>query len=167
MTSFRNLIAVLFLLLACCACQGRKEPIARLQEQLGRDSVALCEIQRKYPDNIRSNFRWCDSMLQYLPESRIGECFDVLNLAQAYLAQYDEMLPVMRHDLSYTRQQLVCLQNDIDTQYLNDSLAAAYLADEAAVADTLHYRILYFQDRLSQQDKALRSLRKSISKAVR
>ena len=166
MTSFRNTIAVLFLLLACCSCQGRKEPFARLQEQLRRDSVTLSEIQRNYPESIRSNFRWCDSMLQYLPQEKINECFDVLNLAQAYLSQYEEMLPVMQRDLRYTRQQLTNLKNDLDSQYLSDSLAAVYLADETAVADTLHYRILYFQDRLSHQEKALKKLRKTISKAA-
>lgn len=166
MTSFRNIIAVTFLLLACLSCQSRKEPIARLQEQLSRDSVTLCEIQQKYPDNIRSNFRWCDSMLQYLPQEEIDECFETLNLAQAYLSQFDEMLPVMQHDLSYTRQQLVNLKKDIDTHFINDSLAAIYLADETAVADTLHNRILYFEDRLSHQDKELKTLRKTISKAT-
>lgn len=128
--------------------------------------MTLSEIHLKYPDNIRSNFRWCDSMMQYLPQEQINDCFDALNLAQAYLSQYDEMLPVMQHTLSYTRQQLVSLQNDIDTHYINDSLAAVYLADETAVADTLHHRILYFQDRLSKQDKELKALRKTISKAT-
>ena len=167
MTSSRNLIATFFLLLACLSCQSRKEePIAQLQEQLSRDSVSLSKIQQQYPENIRANFFWCDSMLQYLPEEQVRKCFPVLNLAQAYLTQFDEMLPVMQHDISYTRQQLVRLQNDIDTQYLSDSLATAYLDDEAAVADTLHNRILYFQERLSSQDQELKSLRKTISKAA-
>lgn len=152
--------------MACLSCQSRKEPIAQLQEQLSRDSVTLSEIQRKYPDNIRSNFQWCDSMLQYLPEESVDESFEVLNLAYAYLTQFDEMLPVMQHDLSYTQQQLVNLQNDLDTRFINDSLAALYLADETAVADTLHHRILYFEDRLSNQDKELKALRKTISKAT-
>lgn len=105
-------------------------------------------------------------MLQYLPEEKIEESFEVLNLAHAYLSQFDEMLPVMQHDLSYTQQQLVNLKNDIDTHFINDSLATIYLADETAVADTLHNRILYFQDRLSRQDKELKTLRKTISKAT-
>ena len=128
--------------------------------------MTLSEIQRKYPDNIRENFHWCDSMLQYLPEKDVESYFETLNLAQAYLTQFDEMLPVMQHDLSYTRQQLVNLQNDIDTHFINDSLAAIYLADETAVADTLHHRILYFEDRLSNQDKELKALHKTISKAT-
>ena len=156
----------MFLLLACLSCQSRKEPIAQLQEQLSRDSVALCKLQQQYPENIRTNFIWCDSMLQYLSADQVHECFPVLNLAQAYLTQFDEMLPVMQHDLSYTRRQLVLLQNDIDTHYISDSLAAVYLDNEAAVADTLHNRILYFEDRLSTQDKELKSLRKTISKAA-
>ena len=128
--------------------------------------MTLSEIQRKYPDNIRENFHWCDSMLQYLPEEDVESYFETLNLAQAYLTQFDEMLPVMQHDLSYTRQQLVNLKNDIDTHFINDSLAAIYLADETAVADTLHHRILYFEDRLSNQDKELKALHKTISKAT-
>ncbi|MCR5646528.1 MAG: hypothetical protein K6F96_09150 [Bacteroidales bacterium] len=157
---------MVFLLLACIACQSRKEPIARLQEQLSRDSVALSRIEREYPEGIKTNFDWCDSMLQYVPAEEVNGYFQTLNLAQAYLRQFNEMLPVMRHDLSYTRQQLVHLQNDLDTHYLNDSLAEIYLADETAVADTLHHRILYFEDRLSSQDRELKALRKTISKAV-
>ena len=105
-------------------------------------------------------------MLQYLPQEQVDQYFETLNLAQAYLSQFDEMLPVMQRDLSYTLQQLANLQNDLDTHYINDSLAMEYLADETAVADTLHYRIIYFQDRLSNQDQELKSLRKTISKAV-
>ena len=103
----------MFLLLACLSCQSRKEPIAQLQEQLSRDSVALGKLQQQYPENIRTNFRWCDSMLQFLPDEQVSECFPVLNLAQAYLSQFDEMLPVMQHDLRYTRQQLVLLQKPL------------------------------------------------------
>ena len=105
-------------------------------------------------------------MLACIPEEQVDECFDVLNLAQAYLRQFDETLPVMKHTLSYTKQQLNNLQNDIDTHFINDSLAAIYLKDETAVADTLHNRILYFQDRLSQQDNELQTLRKTIRKAA-
>lgn len=105
-------------------------------------------------------------MLQYLPEEEIDKCFPVLELSQAYLNQFDKLLPMMRHTLSYTQQQLANLQNDIDTHYISDSLAAVYLKDETAVADTLHHRILYFEDRLSTQDKELKTLRKTISKAV-
>ena len=155
-----------FLLLACFSCQSRKEPIAQLQEQLCRDSVTLSDIERRYPESIRDNFYWCDSMLQYLTKEQVGEYFTTLNLAQAYLGQFEDMLPVMQHDLSYTRQQLGNLQHDLDTHYLNDSLARVYLADEVAVADTLHHRIVYFQDRLSSQDQELKALRKTISKAV-
>ena len=104
-------------------------------------------------------------MLAYMPEGKIEGCFNTLNLTQAYLNQFDEMLPIMNRDLGYLRQQLNSLQHDIDTHYLSDSLANAYLLDENTVADTLHYRILYFKDRLSQQDKELQSLKANIRKA--
>lgn len=105
-------------------------------------------------------------MLQYVPKEQINEYFDVLNLAQAYLGQFNMTLPVMRHDMAYITTQLNNLQHDIDSHYVSDSLARVYLQDEIASADTLHYRIEYFQDRLSHQDKELQSLRKTIRKAA-
>ncbi len=167
MTSFRKTHIVIFLLLACLSCQSRKTPVGELQQRLTSDSIALHQLQERYQDRLQADFRWCDSMLQYLPEEQIDQHFQTLNLTQAYLGQFDEMLPVMQRDIRYARQQLTNLQNDIDTHYINDSLAAEYLADETAVVDTLHYRILYFQDRLSQQDKELKSLKKTISKATK
>ena len=154
-----------FLLLAC-SCQSNKEPIQQLQDQLTSDSINLQKLQDDYQLRLWADFHWCDSMLQFLPEERIDNYFETLNLAQAYLTQFDMMLPIMQHELSYTQQQLTNLQHDIETNYVNDSLAAIYLADETAVADTLHQRILYFQDRLSQQDQELRTLRETISKAA-
>ena len=116
--------------------------------------------------HMQSDFMWCDSMLQYIPNEQVNEHFETLNLTQAYLNQFNEMLPIMQHDISYTRRQLVNLKNDIDTHFINDSLANSYLNDEIAVADTIHYRVLYFEDRLSQQDKALKATKKSIRKAA-
>ena len=154
-------------LLLVGSCQSRKEPIDRLQDQLTRDSIALRKLQDNYQERLWADFHWCDSMLQYLPQEQVRDYFENLNLAQAYLSQFDEMLPVMQHDISYTRQQLANLKNDVDTHYLSDSLAAVYLKDETAVADTLHQRILYFEDRLAQQDQTLNNTRKSIRKAVK
>ena len=169
------------MLLACCSCGSKTEQtkettsstipekdilsIPQLHDRLTDDSIALQELQDGFPNRLRTDFRWCDSMLAYIPEGRIEDFFNTLNLTQAYLSQFDEMLPIMNHDLGYLRQQLTNLQHDIDTHYLSDSLANAYLLDENAAADTLHYRILYFKDRLSQQDKELQSLKDNIRKA--
>ncbi len=166
MTSFRNLLALAFLLLACIACQSRKEPIAQLQEQLKQDSIALDKLQDNYQERLQEDFQWCDSMLLYVPKEHVNEYFDMLNLAQAYLRQFNEMLPVMRRDHAYIRQQLRNLQNDLSTHYISDSLSMVYLNDETASADTLHHRVLYFQDRLSTQDQALQSLKESIRKDI-
>ena len=105
-------------------------------------------------------------MLQFVPETEIERYFETLDLAQAYLSQFNELLPVMQRDLSYTRTQLANLQNDLDTHYLSDSMFQVYLKDETAVADTLHHRILYFQDRLSHQDQELQTLKKNIRKVA-
>ena len=129
-----------------------------------KDSITLNEMQVKYQDRLQADFLWCDSMLQFVPETKVDDYFETLNLAQAYLHQFNTYLPVMRYDLSFIQQQLKALQNDIETHYISDSLAMEYLSDEAASADTLHNRVIYFQDRLSSQDKALQSLKKSIRK---
>ena len=152
-----------FLLLAC-SCQSKKTPMQQLKEQLTEDGMALDAMQAKYQDRLHADFLWCDSMLQYVPDNKVEEYFDVLNLAQAYINQFNDMLPVMRRDLAYIQQQLDNLQSDLDTHYISDSLGAVYFNDETASADTLHYRVLYFQDRLSSQDKVLQSLKKSIRK---
>ena len=123
-------------------------------------------MQADYQDRLQADFLWCDSMLQYVPEEKIDEYFDILNLAQAYLHQFNEMLPVMRRDHAYIRQQLTNLQNDLNTHYISEELGKSYLRDETASADTLHNRVLYFQDRLSNQDQALQSLKTSIRKVA-
>ena len=154
-----------FLLLAC-SCQSKKDPMQQLQNQLKKDGVSLNELQGKYQDRLQADFHWCDSMLQYVPADQVDAYFEDLNLAQAYLSQFNEMLPIMRRDLAYIQQQLNSLQSDLDTHYISDSLGMVYLNDEMASADTLHNRVLYFQDRLSSQDKTVQSIKKSIRKAA-
>lgn len=159
------------MLLALCSCGSKtvnhaKPSLPQLQDQLAKDSVALLDLQNRYQERLGADFRWCDSMLQFVPETEIERYFETLDLAQAYLSQFNELLPVMQRDLSYTRTQLANLQNDLDTHYLSDSLFQVYLKDETAVADTLHHRILYFQDRLSHQDQELQTLKKNIRKVA-
>ena len=138
-----------------------------MQDQLTNDSIALRKLQDNYQTRLWADFRWCDSMLQFIPREQINEYFETLNLAQAYLSQFDDELPKMLRGINYSRQQLTNLKSDIDCHYINDTLAAIYMEDETAVIDTLHYRVLYFQDRLSQQDKALSNTKKSIRKAAK
>lgn len=155
-------------MLASCGSRTDKADasIPGIRKQLRQDSITLQQLQDRYQQPLRDQFRSCDSLLAFVPEERINEFFDVLNLAQAYLGQFDDMLPVMRHDMAYIQQQLTNLQNDIDTHYLSDSLANKYLLDEKASADTLHHRVIYFEDRLSQQEKALKELKKTMGKAT-
>ena len=171
MTSFRNLIVSIasVLLLASCGSrtdQSSARSIPDIRAQLKKDSIALQQLQDRYQTPLWEQFRWCDSMLAFVPQEQVNTYFDVLNLTQAYLNQFDETLPVMRNDLAFIQQQLNLLQNDLETHYLSDSLANEYLIDEKAAADTLHYRVRYFEDRLSQQEKALRKVQKDIGKAV-
>lgn len=138
--------------------------IPQLKQQVAQDSIALLELQERYQNTMLSDFRWCDSMLAFVNEQKVQDYFDALNLAQAYVTQFNTTLPVMSRDIAYLQVQLTNLQNDIDTHYINDSLASAYFEDEKAVADTLHYRIQYFEEKLSQQSLALQSLKENLSK---
>ena len=172
MKSYHNLIiaAVSVLLLTLVSCGNRTETasprsIPQLQEQVRNDSATLQILQERYQEPLHNDFMWCDSMLAFVPKDQLSDCFEKLNLAQAYLTKFNDMVPVMRRDIAYIQKQLVSLQNDIDTHYISDSLAQVYLQDETASADTLHYRIIYFQDKLEQQSKELQSLKKTIRKA--
>ncbi len=188
MTSSRNLLLIAFLLLACLSCKvdTKKNTSSETQkdsptvdlpqdsltvdlllDRLTNDSLVLQQIRNEYPERMWKDFRWCDSMLQYVPEQQIRVFFDTLNLTQAYLSQFEEMLPGMQDGISYSRQQLTSLKNDIDTQFISDSLATIYLKDENAAIEILHNRILYFQDRFSRQDKALSHTKESIRKAAK
>ena len=158
------------MLLSLSACGSKtgtgNGDIPTIKEQLRRDSLALLSLQQQYQAPLQEHFRWCDSMLAFVPKEHVNDYFGTLNLAQAYISQFNEMLPVMQHDVTYIGRQLDLLQNDIDTHFVSDSLANEYLNDEKASADTLHNRVLYFQDRLAQQDQALRNLKKKIGKAA-
>ena len=158
-----------FLLLSGCT-RGSKNAgitsIPQLQQQVSLDSLALHELKVRYQDPLQADFLWCDSMLAFVNEQEVEGYFNTLNLAQAYLNQFNAMLPTMNHDIAYLQEQLTNLQNDLDTHYLNDSLASLYFEDEKAVADTLHHRILYFEDKLAQQSMALQTLKKNLCKAT-
>ena len=154
----------LFITLAFCACQNQSvnSEIKKLQKQAKKDLKELQNIEKEYYTKVNDDYRFCDSMLQFVPKEKIEEYFNTLNLAQAYLIQFQEVKPLMKKKFDYSQQQLGSLLNDISTNYISDSLANAYLSDEQKVADTLHEQILYFKDRLSAQKKELNTLKKAL-----
>ena len=100
-------IASVLLLASCGSGTDRTSDgsIPGIRAQLKKDSVALQALQERYQTPLRNQFQWCDSMLAFVPEDKVNEYFDVLNLAQAYLSQFDETLPIMQKDMAYGTRQ--------------------------------------------------------------
>jgi len=135
--------------------------IEALQQQVKADANALKAIESQQYGTLKNDFHHCDSMLQYLNETEIDACFEKLQLAQAYLLQFEMVKPIMENKMNYLLGQLDHLKADLESQYLNDSIALVYFDTENRVADTLHEQILYFGDRFGQCQKDLNALKKS------
>lgn len=161
----KGLRLALYLALALCACNERQpstfKKIENLKRQVETDASTLQKIEESDFPALNKAFRCCDSMLQYLDSTQWDKQFQQLNLTQAYLQQFAEISPEMHKKIDYSLLQLDRLKKDIEDQYITDSLASVYLTTEIQVADTLHYRILYFQEKFTECDKALKNLKKT------
>ena len=135
--------------------------IEKLQKQVNADAKALQQIENEDYPNLSKDFFFCDSLLQYMDTAQVNRCFEQLNLTQAYLKQFDGVKADMQKKAEYSNLQLDHLKADLETQYITDSLACVYLETEKKVADTLHNRVLYFQDRFAQCQKELASIKKA------
>lgn len=100
-----------------------------------------------------------DTKLNSVSPERIQDCFDKLNLAQAYLQQFMEVKPTLQRKLDYSKKQLEDLQFDLENEKINDSLFNVYLERETIAADTLHNQLLYFKDRFGACQKELDALK--------
>lgn len=156
-------LATALLWLASCQEQPKttSDKIDALKQQVETDAMSLQNLENKDFAQLQSDFHYCDSMLQYLSEEKVDDCFEKLNLTQAYLLQFKDIKPQMVSKMDYVIVQLDRLKADLASQYLNDSLALTYLNDERLVADTLHQQLLYFQDRFRKSQNELNALRKS------
>lgn len=168
MKSMKNtfiIAATTFLAIALSACQSNQTAISeinKLQQQIANDSKELAELESKYYIDLRENYIFCDSMLQYAPKENLEDYFQTLNLAQAYLLQFGETQPIMAKKFDYSKSQLESLKKDIKSNYINDSLANIYLLSEKQAADTLQAQISYFKERLEGQKDALNTLMKTL-----
>lgn len=149
-----------------CACGGKQpttvERIDSLKKQVEHDAVALQEIEIKDYPRLEQEFMFCDSILPYTDSAHWDEYFQKLNLTHAYLKQFSDLNAEMRRKLDYSLQQLESLKADLSSHFLTDSLAQEYLETESHVADTLHNRILYFQDRFANCHKELATIKKAL-----
>jgi len=159
------LLALIIALATLIGCHDKPktttDKIEQLKYQVGLDAVRLESIESHQYGPLKNDFHHCDSMLQYLNETEIDACFEKLQLAQAYLLQFEMVKPIMENKMNYLLGQLDHLKADLESQYLNDSIALVYFDTENRVADTLHEQILYFGDRFGQCQKDLNALKKS------
>ena len=160
-----NCMAIALMILALGACSQKQastvERIEKLQKQVNADAKTLQQIENEDYTNLSKDFLFCDSLLQYMDTAQVNRCFEQLNLTHAYLKQFDGVKADMQKKAAYSNLQLDHLKADLESQYISDSLACVYLEVETKVADTLHNRVLYFQDRFAQCKKELASIKKA------
>lgn len=158
-------IIALFLAIAFSACQSNQSAISeisKLQKQIATDTKELEILESKDFAELQKNYLFCDSMLQYAPNEQLENYFQTLNLAQAYLLQFNEVRPIMAKKFDYSKSQLESLKKDIKSNYINDSLANVYLLSEKQAADTLHAQIAYFKERFDGQKSELNTLMETL-----
>ena len=158
------LVATLIGLVSLSQCRQKPQTLAEkidlLQHQIVADSTALHHLENIEYKNLKDDFIRCDAGLQRLEADQVETVFESLNLTQAYIGQFEEVCPDMRRKMRYSLLQLDRLKADADSHYITDSLALAYLETERRVADTLHSRVAYFQEKLDACHKDLDAIKK-------
>lgn len=147
---------------AFVACQPNTlvGEIGALEKQVKADTKALSQLEAKQFAKLQKDFISCDSILQYLHPEEVDATFQQLQLVGAYIEQFKATRPVMQADMDTTLLQLGRLKADIESHYLNDSLANIYLDDEAQHVERLSNQVNYFKDRFESSQKELDALKK-------
>lgn len=156
------LLAAIMLVAPCCKQKSNPttQQIELVKRQVSADRETLHEIESVDYPQLEDDFYHCDSMLQYVDQETAVQQFDKLNLAKAYLIQFQETLPRMQADIDSSLLQLDRLEADANSHYLSDSLVLVYLQEEKDIANRLHEQVLYFKDRLGNSRKKLDILSK-------
>lgn len=156
------LLATIMLVAPCCKQKSNPttQQIELVKRQVSADREALHGIESVDYPQLEDDFYHCDSMLQYVDQETAVQQFDKLNLAKAYLIQFQETLPRMQADIDSSLLQLDRLEADANSHYLSDSLVLVYLQEEKDIANRLHEQVLYFKDRLGNSRKELDILSK-------
>lgn len=156
------LLATIMLIAPCCKQKSNPttQQIELVKRQVSADREALHEIESIDYPQLEDDFYHCDSMLQYVDQETAVQQFDKLNLAKAYLIQFQETLPRMQADIDSSLLQLDRLEADANSHYLSDSLVLVYLQEEKDIANRLHEQVFYFKDRLGNSRKELDILSK-------
>lgn len=136
--------------------------ISLTSKQLEKDLSAIQKLKNTDYQSLSAMFKVCDSMLINTSKNNIDDYFTTLSYANGYLSQFGDLYPVIVKKIEYSQQQLTNLNADINSHYINDSLAAIYFDDEARIADTIHEQIKYFDERFKKMDKELKRIEKEL-----
>ncbi len=153
-------IAALSCTMAACQPKTLVDEIGSLEKEVKANAQALSQLETKQLAQLEKDFIACDSMLQYLRPDEVDARFQQLRLVGAYIEQFKAIRPAMQAEIDTTLLQLGHLKADIESHYLNDSMASIYLADEAQHVERLSNQVNYFRDRFESSQKELDGLKK-------
>ena len=148
------------LLFAGCQPKTDLDKIDALKKQVNKDLKTLNQLNVNTFVQLEKDFIVCDSLLQYLPEEELDGVFPQLQLVDAYIQQFKETCPIMQAEMDSTLTRLDLLKADAESHYLNDSLVAVYVVDEAQQVEKLSSQVAYFKDRLGNCRKDLDGFKK-------
>ena len=146
--------------MAACQPKTLVDEIGTLEKEVKANAQALSQLETKQLAQLEKDFIVCDSVLQYLRPDEVDARFQQLQLVGAYIEQFKAIRPAMQAEIDTTLLQLGRLKADIESHYLNDSMASIYLADEAQHVERLSNQVNYFRDRFESSQKELNSLKK-------
>lgn len=144
--------------LAACQTKTLKGEIETLEKQVKAEAQVLNQLETKQFARLQKDFISCDSMLQYLHPEEVENSFQQLQLVGAYIEQFKATRSTLQAEIDTTLLQLGRLKADIESHYLNDSLANIYLDDEAQHVERLSNQVNYFKDRFESSQKELNAL---------
>jgi len=153
-------IAALSCTMAACQPKTLVDEIGTLEKEVKANAQALSQLETKQLAQLEKDFIACDSMLQYLRPDEVDARFQQLQLVGAYIEQFKAIRPAMQAEIDTTLLQLGRLKADIESHYLNDSMASIYLADETQHVERLSNQVNYFRDRFESSQKELDGLKK-------
>lgn len=137
--------------MAACTSKSPSDQIASMQKRL---SKAEKHLEILYNEDFNVLIGKCMALDTVMP--LIVENEECLFLMKQYLQQFETTYPIMTDDISYSRQQLSNLKDDVDAGILDAGKVTKYIADEEAALKRLEAQVDYFSERFDEQRKFAR-----------
>ncbi len=134
--------------MAACTSKSPSDQIASMQKRLSKAERHLEVLHNEDFNSLIEECMVLDTMM--LTTEADGES---LFLMKQYLQQFETTYPIMTDDISYSRQQLSNLGDDIDAGILDAEKVTKYIADEEAALKMLEAQVDYFQEKFDEQER--------------